>query len=244
MKTLTVTENIIEFLRFQIISAELKPGQRLSEAVLREHLSVSSAPLREAFRLLEREGLVISIPRKGSYVSDICLEDCREIYEARGMMECFSVSLFEAKGVRDLPEVASCLDAHHANQEPIDSSPQERYKYILARHRFHIKLIEASENRTLCSLYSNIFSRLLRYQYMYHLDFDPELTRRLADDHSRILEAISRGEYEESRQSLWRHFSIYGALIEKELSHMKRDEKPLLQVAEPKISFAPAGGLM
>ena len=238
MKTLTVTENILIRLRFEIISTELKPGQRLNEVGLRDKLGVSSAPLREAFRILEREQLVVNIARRGSYVTDISLKDCQEVYDTRTMMECYCVDIFEKKGIRELPEVASCLAFFAHTQEPVNSSPRDRYEYVVKRHQFHSKLVEATGNLTLCRLYATILSKLLRYQYMYPpLYLEPALLERLKRGHEGIIETLSMGDYETARKTIKSHISHYAELIRGELLKMKDDPEHFSQIETPEMPF-------
>ena len=86
MKTLTVTQNITQYLWTRIISGEYKPGQKLIENNLASLLEVSTAPVREAFLILEKEQLVAKIPRKGCFVTEVSMEDCRQIFQARLMI--------------------------------------------------------------------------------------------------------------------------------------------------------------
>ncbi|MBW2123631.1 MAG: GntR family transcriptional regulator, partial [Deltaproteobacteria bacterium] len=64
-----VTKSLVDYLRTQIITGNLPPGQKLNEIRLSSDLGVSRPPLREAFRILEHDRLVASIPRKGTYVT-------------------------------------------------------------------------------------------------------------------------------------------------------------------------------
>ena len=82
-----VTQNTLDYLKFKIITGEFQPNQKLNETVLSAQLGISRPPLREAFRLLEQHHLVVSIPRKGCYVSDVSFEDFIEIYQTREMIE-------------------------------------------------------------------------------------------------------------------------------------------------------------
>src|SRR5258708_9228137 len=66
-------------LRDMIVSGELRPGARLVEEPLTEKLGVSRVPLREAMRILEREGLITTVPRHGSGVTARSREDAHEI---------------------------------------------------------------------------------------------------------------------------------------------------------------------
>ena len=87
MKILSVTESIFHKLRDMIICGEKPPGQKLDEHLLSSSLSVSRPPLREAFRLLQNEHLIYTIPRKGTYVTDVSVNDFGELYQVRKMAE-------------------------------------------------------------------------------------------------------------------------------------------------------------
>lgn len=64
-----VTESVVQYLRIHIIEGELVPGQKLNEIELAVRLGINHTPLREAFRILENAHLIVSIPRKGCYVT-------------------------------------------------------------------------------------------------------------------------------------------------------------------------------
>ena len=78
MEILSVTESALQFLRRRIIIGELKPGQKLNECSLSEELGISRPPLRETFRILEKDQLVVAIPRKGTYVTELSIRDFEE----------------------------------------------------------------------------------------------------------------------------------------------------------------------
>ena len=64
---------VSEHIRQAIISGVFNPGERLMEIQLAEEMGVSRTPVREAIRKLELEGLVVMIPRRGTYVADISI---------------------------------------------------------------------------------------------------------------------------------------------------------------------------
>lgn len=66
---------------------ELRPGQRLVEDDLAAALGVSRAPIRDALRDLERDGLVESRPRKGKFVTSVSARDAAEVYSLRAALE-------------------------------------------------------------------------------------------------------------------------------------------------------------
>ena len=82
---------VYENLKIRIIKNLINPGEPLSEGVLSQELKISKTPIREASQQLEKEGFVENIPGKGSFVSRISIQDIREIFEIREILECEAV---------------------------------------------------------------------------------------------------------------------------------------------------------
>ena len=80
---LPLRDVVFNTLRQSILRGELKPGKRLMEIQLANQLGVSRTPIREAIRMLELEGLVIMIPRKGAQVAKITEKDLNDVLEVR-----------------------------------------------------------------------------------------------------------------------------------------------------------------
>ena len=79
-----------EWIRDEIESGELEMGTPLPENQLAKEIGVSRTPIREALRSLEQDGYVKIIPQKGAFVSEISLEDLKEIYDIRKLLEPFA----------------------------------------------------------------------------------------------------------------------------------------------------------
>jgi DNA-binding GntR family transcriptional regulator len=74
-------------IRNAIVSGAFGPGERLVESGIAEHLGVSRGPVREALAALDREGIVVHVPRKGFFVIDFTDKDLEEIYSLRLILE-------------------------------------------------------------------------------------------------------------------------------------------------------------
>ena len=74
---------VFHTLRKSILRGHLKPDERLMEIKLSEELGVSRTPIREAIRMLQLEGLVVNVPRKGTTVAKITEKDLKEVLELR-----------------------------------------------------------------------------------------------------------------------------------------------------------------
>lgn len=84
--TLTVPEQIAAQVGERIIDERLAPGARIGEQALASEFQVSRSPVREAIRILEREGLVSINPRRGAFVTALSYREQRELFEVRGAL--------------------------------------------------------------------------------------------------------------------------------------------------------------
>ncbi len=89
----TLRENIVEEIRLRIVNQELPPGAKIVEMELAKEFETSRAPIREALRQLENEGLVEYIRNAGCSVKDITVKDAYEIYLMRSNYETLAVKV-------------------------------------------------------------------------------------------------------------------------------------------------------
>jgi DNA-binding GntR family transcriptional regulator len=80
-------EEVVDLLRGKILSEELRPGTRLVEATYARHLGISQSTFREALARLAHEGLVLSVPRRGTYVAALPTDTVNQLYELRDSVE-------------------------------------------------------------------------------------------------------------------------------------------------------------
>lgn len=84
--TLTVPEQIAAGVGDRILDGTLAPGDRIGEQELADEFEVSRGPVREAIRILEREGLVTVLARRGAVVTELSAHELREIFEVRAAL--------------------------------------------------------------------------------------------------------------------------------------------------------------
>ena len=80
-------QQVSHILTEAILEGVLKGGDQLVEAELQKQFGISRSPLREAFRDLEKKGLVFIIPRKGTYVKQLSRKDIEDNFPVRAMLE-------------------------------------------------------------------------------------------------------------------------------------------------------------
>jgi len=199
----SVKESATEYIRDKIITGEFVAGHAINETALASRLNISRPPIREALRTLENEHLVVSVPRKGTYVTELSIEDLRELYQLREMVEGYSVELLKEKNIRNLPAVSSSLEEFSRLPEPDDENMEQRLIYLRSSYDFHIKLVESSGNKMLTSWNTSVRSHLNRYQFIYF--YIPDSKQCSRESHQEILDLITVGNYEKAQKSLIKH---------------------------------------
>ena len=107
---------VYEFLKESITRGGLKPGQKLNEVDLGNHLGISRTPIREALMRLEHEGLVTLDPGKGAVVSEISKVDLGEIYPIVAALEGLAARIAAAKRMLEEAQRLSSLVSSYKEQ--------------------------------------------------------------------------------------------------------------------------------
>jgi DNA-binding GntR family transcriptional regulator len=215
----SVLNFVTEYLRNQIVTGKLVAGQKLNENDLASNLGISRPPIREAFRMLESEHLVVSIPRKGSYVSEVSMGDLQGLCEVREMIECYTIDLLKAKNVRALPEVNLALEEASRISLPSIDDPAGMLHYHKVFAGFHTKLVESAGNYRIIHFYKATTSNLARYQLMYL--FIPGSGRHSLQDHQEVVDFIRMGDYEKAKECLVNHINYTYDVLRSKVSKEK-----------------------
>jgi DNA-binding GntR family transcriptional regulator len=173
-----------------VVQGRLPPGSKVVEAGLARELGVSRAPVREAARLLERQGLLVASPRRGFFVRQFAIDDINEIYDLRLCVERHAGVL----AARNLtPETRDMLrrqiDVLHQTADVDDPARQVEEDY-----RFHRLICEIAANGRLLRLFDDLASELrMVIGLIGRLYDDPH---EIARTHEPILAAIEQGHPE------------------------------------------------
>ena len=221
IKTITsVSEYLIDYLRTEIITGGLAPGEKIKEYQLSETLNVSRPILREVLRTLESEHLVDNIPRKGSYVSNISFQDFFELYDIREMIECKAVDLFKRNKIRSIPEMDEAMRKESSLKVPSQgASPSDFLVFFETGLVFHSILIKAAGNKRLTQLYQGIQYNLLRY-HVFQDSENLESTTRV--DHSEFVERLANGKYVQAKKYLQDHIKTHAEIIRKNIEFREK----------------------
>jgi len=186
----SIAEKVAQSLRSKILAGDLAPGTRLIEAQLANQLGVSRAPVREAFLRLEHEGLVSTESGKGTYVSQMSLDDFEEISTLRCVLEGLAMRLAfqhisEADRLRLAGLVAGMKQA--ADQGDIE-------RLLALDMRFHSTIWQISGHKRLLELLTNMTGPIRLFQ-VTNLRLYENLVENVLE-HELLLGALSRSSAE------------------------------------------------
>jgi len=214
MKTKTITsvsDYLIDYLRNEIITGSLAPGEKIKEYHLSETLNVSRPILREVLRTLESERLVNIIPRKGSYVSTISLEDFNELYEIREMIECTAIDLLRSRKIKIIPQIDQAMKKESSLKvPPPGASSMEFFEFFETGLLFHSLLIDAAGNKRLSQYHRGIQHNLLRYHVFQGSE---NLKAQTKVDHSELVARLEKGQYAKAKEYLQDHIKEHAEII-------------------------------
>jgi GntR family transcriptional regulator, rspAB operon transcriptional repressor len=205
-----------------IVRLELEPNAFIDERALMARLEIGRTPLREAIQRLIHEGLIVHIPRRGSWVSPLSFTDLQHMLEARRLLELGTARL---AATRITPEQIAALREQVARTaadvlagNPGSMAETDRF--------FHTTLAVATGNRYLVRAIEQLQHELIRYWYVSAVrigDLGPTI-----DHHNRIIDTLEAGDPDVAERVMDEHMTLF----QERLSSM---------VATPRTTLITAG---
>src|SRR5690554_4205412 len=149
-----VRETILSTLRRAIVSGQLKPGERITERMLSEYFKTSTTPVKEALRILEAEGLIQTVPRKGTFISNFASMYLKEIFTIRAALEGLAARFAAEKATEE--EITDMENLLKKAENLIKI--RDYHELIATNTALHKAIREASRNYYLQHLIDSIVS--------------------------------------------------------------------------------------
>lgn len=193
----SLKQQAYEGIKNAIILQKIPPGSALFERDLGESLEISRTPVREAILLLEMEGWVKSIPRKGTFVSQITISDVEEVIQIRKALESLIIELI-------IPIIKE-RDIEQLNEIYVKQLGQveDNGQFISVDKDFHIYLSELSGNRRLVYL-MNTVSEQIRWFGVSAVNL-PNRKEQTLKEHARIIDCLKNKEVEKAKKAALEH---------------------------------------
>lgn len=152
-----VREQVLDQLREAIVMQQLRPGQRLVERELIEQTGVSRTTIREVLRQLAAEGLVATIPNKGTIVVSLSPERASELYEVRAVLESLAVRQFAERADE---AHRKALRSAFEGVEAAVGVPHEGKALLAAKRHFYDALFSGAGNVTIAEIVEGLQTRV------------------------------------------------------------------------------------
>jgi len=188
-------------IRALILAGEIRSDRPLSERLLAEQLGLGRTPVREALKVLAREGLIEVVPQRGSFLRRPSLDELREIYEVRRALEGMAAYIAAERGPSDeLAAVGAELRALAAPERA-----RELYAMDRVGWQFHDALVRSAGNRRLVELYEAL--RLPIVALRSDRPVDAGRVRTSLVEHLAILDAVLAGDALQAQRLITRHLT-------------------------------------
>jgi DNA-binding GntR family transcriptional regulator len=175
---------VYENLKKRIINHQLKPGEPLNESVLTKELGISKTPIREALQQLEKEGFIENIPGKGSFVSRISIQDIREIFEIREILEC---EVVKRAAMKSDPDKIEGIRKKFETESNGDKNSRDQFK---AGDRIHTFIFESFGNKRLLEYYKRLQEHIIRMRLYFFNQLHQERSGQSFKEHVEIMDAL------------------------------------------------------
>ncbi|MCI8483744.1 MAG: GntR family transcriptional regulator [Lachnospiraceae bacterium] len=183
---LPLRDVVFHTLREAILKGELKPGERLMELQLASKLGVSRTPIREAIRMLELEGLAVTVPRKGAEVAKMTEKDMEDVLQIRKALDELAVGLAcDNMTKEELEQLYIALKNFEESTRTGDVK-----KIAQADVEFHDAIYQAADNPKLVTMLNNLREQMYRYRVEYLKN--ETVYPRLIEEHKKIYEGLQR----------------------------------------------------
>ena len=185
-------QHAYEQLRAAIVENRYPPGQRLVEQRVAAELGLSRTPVREALRMLEAEGLVVSERHRGAMVRPLSATEVVDLYGLRVRLEAYAVEVATARASEaELGELMDAADAFGAVRRAVDVDSVDGVRRLhAANRRFHDGLVAAARHRRLDTMLARAVDVPLVFQ-AFRTYGEPEIERSDVFHHL-IVEAMCR----------------------------------------------------
>lgn len=196
---LPLRDVVFQTLREAILKGDLRPGERLMELQLASKLGVSRTPIREAIRMLEQEGLAVTIPRKGAEVARMTEKNMEDVLQIREALDELAVQVACDKMTdQQLENLTLAMKNFENAIQAGDLKKAAAYDV-----EFHDIIYESTDNPKLVTLLNNLREQIYRYrvEYLKEKDNYPMLIK----EHETIVTALKEKNKERVSEAMRCH---------------------------------------
>ncbi|CAD6550435.1 GntR family transcriptional regulator [Paraburkholderia sabiae] len=182
----TAEEEAYAYVLYRIRMGTYRAGDRLIPEEIAAEIDTSRMPVREAFRRLASEGLVVIRPNRGAIVRGLDADEMEEVFCMRGALEGLAAKMA-------LPRITPTHVGELARLlEVMESHEQDAHQWVSAHRNFHEYLCQLSGRKRLVAQIAGLHTVVEPHMRLWLQLADKPMTSR--DDHTTIIDAISSGD--------------------------------------------------
>lgn len=190
-------DQVLIALRQRIVNGDYAPGERLTEDRLAEDFGVSRNPVREALRVVQAEGFIVMVPRRGAVVASPDATTIADMFAVRQRLETLAARLAAERATpADVADLRQLLD--HARQA---TDKMEFTRVAELNSELHLKVIQISGNRWLSSMASALY---LHVQWVFRIGAAHRAPHSWVE-HIRLIDAIEAGDPDAAEAAAMAH---------------------------------------
>ncbi len=183
----STTHVIVDSLTRAIVEHKLQPGTKLAEQKLADHFGVSRTLVRQALFQLAQNRLITLEPARGAFVAAPTVEEARQVFQVRRMLECEMTREF----VRTVtPAKIKALKDHIAQEKAALDNPDTAARVELLGD-FHVRMAELTGNDVLAQMLRDLVSRSSLISLMYQR---AGAARHSQEEHTQLVKALAAGD--------------------------------------------------
>ena len=178
------TRSIVDALTRAIVEHRLQPGTKLAEQKLADHFGVSRTLVRQALFQLVQKHLVKMEPARGAFVAAPTVDEARQVFQVRRILEAEMVREFLRKAT---PAKLKALRDHMAQEKAAMERPDPSERQQLLGD-FHVRIAELADNGVLAQILRDLVSRSSLITLMYQRD---NFAAHSQEEHVELVKALA-----------------------------------------------------
>jgi DNA-binding GntR family transcriptional regulator len=194
----SLSHRIAEKITNQIMTGELKPGEKILESTYADEFGTSRAPIRESLYLLATEGLIERIPRKGAIVKGYTKDEVYDLLEMRMVLESLAMKRIKVRGVN--AQILGEMEQLLGEMSEVEGNDKQ---YASLNREFHMLIIKMSNSEIIRDMYWRLGRPLLVLQRMSFLE--EEHIKKSLEEHRFIVDLLKKNLIDEAIVLLEKH---------------------------------------
>jgi len=203
----SLSDQIYGLLKKKILNSEILPGERLMQEEVAKAFNASRTPIRQAFHLLEKDGLVERLPQNGFRITRLELETIKDLFAIRGVLEAYGVELacerIEPKTIETLRSIRDQAQQMLASSDiPRESKLRRIFEF---NSQFHETIYRSTNSRYLMDLISNLRNTVLRLRALGVRKNGS--WKQALNEHSRLIDCLEQRDKKAAGKLMRRHIA-------------------------------------